>query len=62
MVVPEELKDKSQFRVLKDNEYLMPVLELYTMTGKFKVAASTTFYLMVNQVLNKLVGWFYKKL
>jgi hypothetical protein len=29
MVVPEELKDaKSQFRVLKDNEYLMPVLEL----------------------------------
>jgi hypothetical protein len=24
------------------------------MTGKFKVAASTTFYLMVNQVLNQV--------
>jgi hypothetical protein len=28
MVVPDELKEaKSQFRVLKDNQYLMPVLE-----------------------------------
>jgi hypothetical protein len=29
MVVPEELKDaKSQFRVLKDNEYLLPVWQI----------------------------------
>ena len=46
MVVPEELKEaKSQFRVLKDNQYLMPVFgtTAKTLTGKYKVAASTTF-------------------
>jgi trehalose/maltose hydrolase-like predicted phosphorylase len=46
MVVPDELKDaKSQFRVLKDNQYLMPVFgtTAKTLTGKYTVAASTTF-------------------
>ena len=46
MVVPDELKDaKSQFRVLKDNQYLMPVFgtTARTLTGKYTVAASTTF-------------------
>ena len=46
MVVPEELKEaKSQFRVLKDNQYLMPVFgtTAKTRTGKYTVSASTTF-------------------
>ena len=46
MKVPEELKQaKRQFRVLKDNQYLMPVFgtTAQTLTGKYKVAASTTF-------------------
>lgn len=46
MTVPDELKDaKSQYRVLKDNQYLMPVFgtSATTMNGKFTVAASTTF-------------------
>jgi len=46
MVVPEELKGaKSQFRVLKDNQYLMPVFgtTAKTLTGKYTVSASTTF-------------------
>jgi trehalose/maltose hydrolase-like predicted phosphorylase len=46
MVVPDELKEaKSQFRVLKDNQYLMPVFGTIakTLTGKYKVSASTTF-------------------
>lgn len=46
MVIPEELKEaKSQFRVLKDNQYLMPVFGTVakTRTGKYTVAASTTF-------------------
>ena len=46
MVVPEELKEvKSQFRVLKDNQYMMPVFGTVakTLTGKYTVAASTTF-------------------
>lgn len=46
MTVPEELKQaKRQFRVLKDNQYLMPVFgtTAQTLTGKYKVAASTTF-------------------
>lgn len=68
MEVPDELKEaKSQFRVLKDNEYLMPVFgtTAKTMTGKFKVAASTTFLFdgkseVLNQV-GKEVG-FTKKL
>jgi hypothetical protein len=48
MVVPDQLIEaKSQFRVLKDNQYMMPVLELQkTLFGKHTVAASTTFYLM----------------
>jgi hypothetical protein len=54
MVVPEELKDaKSQFRVLKEifNACFGTVANV---TGKFKVAASTTFYLMVNQSANQV--------
>jgi trehalose/maltose hydrolase-like predicted phosphorylase len=46
MTVPDELKEaKSQFRVLKDNQYLMPVFGTVakTLTGKYIVAASTTF-------------------
>jgi len=46
MIVPEELKEaKSQYRVLKDNQYLMPVFgtTAKTLTGKYTVAASTTF-------------------
>lgn len=46
MVVPDELKQiKKQFRVLKDNQYLMPVFGTLaeTLMGKYKVAASTTF-------------------
>ncbi len=46
MVVPDELKEaKSQFRVLKDNQYLMPVFGTVakTLRGKYTVAASTTF-------------------
>ncbi len=46
MVVPDELKEvKSQFRVLKDNQYLMPVFgtTAKTLFGKHTVAASTTF-------------------
>ncbi|MBC5838608.1 glycoside hydrolase family 65 protein [Flavobacterium muglaense] len=46
MVVPDELKEaKSQFRVLKDNQYLMPVFgtTAKTLFGKYIVSASTTF-------------------
>lgn len=46
MVVPQELKEaKSQYRVLKDNQYLMPVFgtSAKTMDGKYTIAASTTF-------------------
>jgi len=46
MVVPDELKDaKSQYRVLKDNQFLMPVFgtSAKTMNGKVTIAASTTF-------------------
>jgi trehalose/maltose hydrolase-like predicted phosphorylase len=46
MTVPDELKGaKSQFRVLKDNQYLMPVFgtTAKTLTGKYTVSASTTF-------------------
>ena len=46
MVVPDELRDaKSDFRVLKDNQYLMPVFGTVakTLRGKYTVAASTTF-------------------
>lgn len=46
MSVPEELKEaKTQFRVLKDNEFLMPVFgtTAKTLTGKYIVSASTTF-------------------
>lgn len=46
MVVPDELKEaKSQFRVLKDNQYLMPVFgtTAKTLFGKYTVSASTTF-------------------
>jgi trehalose/maltose hydrolase-like predicted phosphorylase len=46
MTVPEELKEaKSQFRILKDNQYLMPVFgtTAKTLTGKYTISASTTF-------------------
>lgn len=46
MIVPEELKDaKNQFRVLKDNQYRMPIFSTVakTLTGKYTVAAATTF-------------------
>ncbi len=46
MIVPEELKEaRSQFRVLKDNQYLMPVFgtTAKTLNGKYIVSASTTF-------------------
>ncbi len=46
MVVPDELKEaKSQFRVLKDNQYMMPVFgtTAKTLFGKYIVSASTTF-------------------
>jgi trehalose/maltose hydrolase-like predicted phosphorylase len=46
MIVPDELKDaRSQFRVLKDNQYLMPVFgtTAKTLNGKYTVSASTTF-------------------
>ena len=46
MTVPDELKEaRSQFRVLKDNQYLMPVFgtTAKTLKGKYTVAASTTF-------------------
>jgi protein-glucosylgalactosylhydroxylysine glucosidase len=46
MVVPDELKEaKSQYRVLKDNQYMMPVFgtTAKTLTGKYIVSASTTF-------------------
>jgi protein-glucosylgalactosylhydroxylysine glucosidase len=46
MVVPDELKDaKSNYRVLKDNQFLMPVFgtSAKTMNGKYTIAASTTF-------------------
>ncbi|WP_304200442.1 glycoside hydrolase family 65 protein [Flavobacterium alvei] len=46
MIVPDELKEaKSQFRVLKDNQYLMPVFgtTAKTLNGKYTVSAATTF-------------------
>lgn len=46
MVVPDELKDaKSQYRVLKDNQFLMPVFgtSAKTLNDKITVSASTTF-------------------
>ena len=46
MVVPDELREaKSDFRILKDNQYLMPIFGTVakTLRGKYTVAASTTF-------------------
>jgi protein-glucosylgalactosylhydroxylysine glucosidase len=46
MTVPEELiETKSQYRVLKDNQYLMPVFgtTAKTLKGKYVVSAATTF-------------------
>jgi protein-glucosylgalactosylhydroxylysine glucosidase len=46
MTVPEELIEaKSQYRVLKDNQYLMPVFgtTAKTLKGKYVVSAATTF-------------------
>jgi trehalose/maltose hydrolase-like predicted phosphorylase len=46
MIVPDELKGaRSQFRVLKDNQYLMPVFgaTAKTLNGKYTISASTTF-------------------
>lgn len=44
MIVPDELKNaQKNYRVLKDNDYLMPVFGTLatTLRGKYKVAAST---------------------
>lgn len=68
MQIPEELKNaKKNYRILKDNEYLMPVFGTVanTLNGKYKVAASTSF-LFDNQkeelkYENEELG-FYKKL
>lgn len=46
MSVPDELKDaKTQFRILKDNEFLMPIFgtSAKTATGRYSVSAATTF-------------------
>ncbi|MDD5149334.1 MAG: glycoside hydrolase family 65 protein [Flavobacterium sp.] len=46
MNVPDELKEaKSQFRVLKDNQFIMPVFgtTANTLNGKYTVSAATTF-------------------
>jgi hypothetical protein len=46
MVVPDQLIEaKSQFRVLKDNQYMMPVLELLqkTLFGKHTAASTILF-------------------
>ena len=46
MSVPEELKEaKTEYKVLKDNKYQMPVFRTTakTATGKYSVSASTTF-------------------
>jgi trehalose/maltose hydrolase-like predicted phosphorylase len=46
MTVPDELKEaNSEFRVLKDNQYLMPVFRTTakTLNGKHTVSAATTF-------------------
>jgi len=46
MSVPEELKEvKTQFRTLKDNDFLMPIFgtSAKTSTRKYTVSASTTF-------------------
>jgi len=46
MTVPEELNSATQnFRVLKDNQYLMPIFGTIakTLRGKYTVAAATTF-------------------
>ncbi len=46
MHIPDELKNaKKNYRILKDNEYLMPVFGTVanTLNGKYKIAASTTF-------------------
>jgi protein-glucosylgalactosylhydroxylysine glucosidase len=46
MVVPDELKEaKSQYRVLKDNQFLMPIFgtSAKTLNDKITVSASTTF-------------------
>jgi protein-glucosylgalactosylhydroxylysine glucosidase len=46
MVVPDELVDaKTNFRILKDNQFLMPVFgtTAKTLKGKYTVAAATTF-------------------
>jgi hypothetical protein len=46
MVVPDQLIEaKSQFRVLKDNQYMMPVLELLQKTLFGKHTVSTTFFI-----------------
>ncbi len=59
MVVPDELKDaKSNYRVLKDNQYLMPVFgtSAKTMNDKITIAASTTFLFDGNNEVLKQTG------
>ncbi|RVT78505.1 glycoside hydrolase family 65 protein [Flavobacterium sufflavum] len=56
MIVPDELKEaKNQFRVLKDNQFIMPVFgtTAKTLTGKYTVSASTTFLFDGNKEILK---------
>ncbi|WP_309609350.1 glycosyl hydrolase family 95 catalytic domain-containing protein [Flavobacterium sp.] len=59
MTVPEELIEaKSQYRVLKDNQYLMPVFGTIakTLKGKYVVSAATTFLFDGQSEVLKQVG------
>jgi protein-glucosylgalactosylhydroxylysine glucosidase len=59
MTVPQELKEsKSEFRTLKDNQYLMPIFgtSAKTLKGKYTVAASTTFLFDAQSETLKQVG------
>jgi protein-glucosylgalactosylhydroxylysine glucosidase len=59
MTVPEELIEaKSQYRVLKDNQYLMPVFgtTAKTLKGKYVVSAATTFLFDGQNEVLKQVG------
>ena len=59
MTIPEELVEaKSQYRVLKDNQYLMPIFgtTAKTLTGKYIVSAATTFLFDGQNEVLKQVG------
>lgn len=59
MTIPEELVEaKSQYRVLKDNQYLMPIFgtTAKTLKGKYIVSAATTFLFDGQNEVLKQVG------